>query len=168
MASSLVVFDESVIYLDTIMLYVFLRAEPQVRPILKGFFESVEQGRIAAYTSALTFDELAYRLLLAVIHDKYPGSPLDRLRAEEAALLSEFSPIIAPSLRLLRQLPNLRVLDVTAGDVDVMLDLMPRYALRPRDALHVVAMQKVGCEAIASNDPHFDRVPHLRRFEVVV
>ncbi len=69
---------------------------------------------------------------------------------------------------LLRQFPNLRVLDVTAGDVDVMLDLMPRYALRPRDALHVTAMQKVGCKAIASNDAHFDRVPHLRRFEVVV
>ncbi len=168
MAVSLVDFNESVVYLDTMMLYVFVRAEAKAKPILQSFFNSIEQGRITAYTSVLTFDELAYRLLLAAIRDKYPGSALDRLRDEEQKMVTEFHPAIMPTLRLLRQFPNLILLDVSADDADSMFDLMERYALRPRDALHVAAMQKAGCEAIASNDPHFDRVPSLRRFELVV
>ena len=116
----------------------------------------------------MTFDELAYRLLLAVIRDKYSGSPLDRLRDDEPTMLGDFYPAILPPLRLLRRFPNLRLIDVTPDDAEAMFDMMQHYTLRPRDALHVAAMQKVGCEAIASNDPHFDRVPQLRRFEVVV
>lgn len=43
----------------------------------------MQSGSLAAYTSVLTFDELGYRLLLALIKDNYPGSPLERLRDQE-------------------------------------------------------------------------------------
>lgn len=41
---------------------------------------------------------------------------------------------------------------------------MMQYHLRPRDALHWAAMQRVGCFDLASSDQRFDRIPHIRRF----
>ena len=50
-----------------------------IDPAVKPFFQRIERGELTAYTSALTFDELAYRLILALIKDCYSGSPLDQL-----------------------------------------------------------------------------------------
>ena len=120
-------FTGAAVYLDTMLPYALLRG---VEPAAKALFERIEQGALTAYTSALTFDELAYRLLLALIRDHYGGAPLDLLRADEVRLIAE------------------------------MVD----YAIRPRDALHYAAMQRVGCLDLASHDAHFDRIPLLRRF----
>jgi len=166
MSLSLSAFQSGMIYLDTMVLYTFLRVEDRIRPIIGSFFERIEMGAIAAYTSVLTFDELSYRLLLALIKDKYAGSPLDRLRAEEENMLREFAPLIIPKLQALQQFPHLYILDVTEGDLQTMLQNMLDYPLRPRDALHLAAMQKIGCWNLASNDAHFDAVPQVRRFVI--
>jgi len=55
--------------------------------------------------------------------------------------------------------PHLTVVDVTAFDVDLMNQAMTQYAIRPRDALHFAAMQRVACFDLASHDHHFDRIP---------
>jgi predicted nucleic acid-binding protein len=125
-------FTGAAVYLDTMLPYALLRG---VEPAAKAFFERIEQGALAAYTSALTFDELAYRLLLALIRDHYGGAPLDLLRADEVRLITEFAPAVAAQLQRLRCFPYL-------------------YA----------AMQRVGCLDLASHDAHFDRIPLLRRF----
>lgn len=156
-------FAGEAIYLDTMLPYVFLRS---IAPDTKPFFKRIERGEFLAYTSVLTFDELAFRLLLAFVKDRYSGSPLDHLRDEEVKMMAEFAPIVADLLRRLRAFPNLLVLDVTTPDLDVMNDAMTQYHLRPRDALHLAAMQRVGCVDLASNDLHFDRIPHLRRFTI--
>jgi len=46
----------------------------------------------------------------------------------------------------------------------VYLDTMIRYQLRPRCALHLAAMQRIGRFDLASNDAHFDRIPSIRRY----
>jgi predicted nucleic acid-binding protein len=40
------------------------------------------------------------------------------------------------------------------------------YHLRPRDALHLAAMQKCDCFDLVSHDPDFDRVPEVRRYKL--
>lgn len=166
MSRSLATFKQGPIYLDTMILYTFVRAETAVRPIIRPFFNAIEQGKIRAYTAVLTFDELAYRLTLATIRDKYNGSPLDRLRNEEQKMLSEVYPIIMPTLQSLRQFPNLQIVDIVAADLPTMYSLMEAHHLKPRDALHVAAMFKVNCQSIASNDAHFDQVSSLSRYEI--
>jgi predicted nucleic acid-binding protein len=42
--------------------------------------------------------------------------------------------------------------------------VIQQHHLRPRDALHLAAMQKVNCFALASNDADFDRVPIVERY----
>ncbi len=70
-----------------------------------------------AYTSVLTFDELAYRLVLAFIKDRYSGSPLERLRDEEEKILAEFAPQVSTLLPQLRAYAALTVLDVLAANL---------------------------------------------------
>ena len=41
---------------------------------------------------------------------------------------------------------------------------MSLYHLRPRDALHLAAMQKCGCFDLVSHDADLDRVPMVRRY----
>ena len=161
MTTPLSAFAGEVIYLDTMLPYMLLRG---VEPTVKPFFERIERGECLAYTSALTFDELAYRLLLAFIKDHYDGSPLERLRDEEEKMMAEFAPTVVTLLRRLRAYTHLIVLDVLASDLDAMDTAMEQYHLRPRDALHLAALQRASCLDLASNDHHFDRVPTVRRY----
>ena len=161
MTAPLSTFGANAIYLDTMLPYALLRG---IDPGAKTFFERIGRGELLAHTSALTFDELAYRLVLALIKSRYGGSPLDALRGDEEKLLAEFAPPVVTELRRLRELPNLVVLDVLAIDLETMNEAMTQFHVRPRDALHYAAMKRVGCLELASNDSHFDRIPTIRRY----
>jgi len=161
MESPLTSFKGEAIYLDTMLPYALLRG---VDPNVRQFFEQIRAGKWIAYTAILTFDELAYRFLLALIKDRYGSAPLDLLRANEAEYIAKFAPQIVAELERLRQLPNFQVLDVLASDLGLMADTMTKFHLRPRDALHYAAMVRVGCFNLASNDPHFDRIPTITRY----
>lgn len=161
MSADLSSFRGTRIYLDTMMPYAFLRG---VEAEIRLLFDRIERGEITAHTSVLTLDELAYRLLLALVRDRYDDSPLDRLRSDEARLVSEFYPVLLPRLADLAAFPNLSVESIGLADWAVASQVMERYGLRPRDALHVATMERLGCLDLASNDDHFDRVPGIRRF----
>jgi len=130
----------------------------------QAFFERVEAGALQAYTSVLTFDELAYRLILALVAERYGGLPLDVLREQEVTVLREIVPPVRTALEELTRLPNLHVVEVVADDLFVMTESMERCQLRPRDALHYAVMVRLGCLNIASRDAHFDRIPAVTRY----
>jgi hypothetical protein len=73
MSGSLQGFTGAAIYLDTMLPYALLRG---VDAAARTFFERIELGAVNAYTAALSFDELAYRLLLALIRDHYGGDAI--------------------------------------------------------------------------------------------
>ena len=166
MIVSLDEFAGAQIYVDTMLFYTLLRAEDRIRPIVQRFFSRIESGEILAYTSVLAFDELAYRLILGLIKDRYGGSPLEHLRAREADILKEMAPAIMPKLQSLRAFPNLAVTEITYRDIDAMLRNMLDYPLKPRDALHLATMQRLCCFDLASNDHHFDEIGEIRRFSI--
>lgn len=79
-------------------------------------------------------------------------------------MISEFYPQIAPRLARLRAFPNLSLVGITSSDLEMMDEGMSQYHLRPRDALHLAAMQKCGCFDLLSHDSDFDRVPRVQRY----
>ncbi|HSJ53431.1 MAG TPA: PIN domain-containing protein [Anaerolineae bacterium] len=133
-------------------------------PAARDLFARIEAAALQAYTSVLTFDELTYRMLLALIRDHHGGSPLEQLRHNEKQLIAQFYPEIAPHLTRLRTFPNLFLIEVTSTDLTAMDEAMHLYHLRPRDALHLAAMRKSDCFNLVSHDPDFDRVPHVQRY----
>lgn len=149
------------IYLDTMVFYAVLRACHRSAHVL---LKQIEAGVYHAYTIALTFDELAYRMLLALIRDKYGKSPQDHLRQNQGRVIAEFYPQIERLLHQLLLLPNLTVLDVTSADLIAMHRNYLTYHLLPRDALHLAAMQKVGCINLVSLDSDFEQIPGIQRY----
>ncbi|MFZ1755992.1 MAG: type II toxin-antitoxin system VapC family toxin [Caldilineaceae bacterium] len=153
--------DSSQIYLDTNTFYLLLRA---VTPQANELFGEIEQGGLYAYTSALTFDELAYRLLLALIRDVYGRSPLDRLRQNKSEMVAAFSSKVDDLLAEMIGYPHLTIVSVDAKDILAMRQNIKHFRLMPRDALHLAAMQKVGCFHLISQDSDFDHIPGITRY----
>lgn len=149
------------LYLDTMVFHALLRANNDAARVL---FKAIEAGQYRAYTAALTFNELAYRMLLSLIRDKYGKSPQDRLRQDRQGMVNEFYAHIETRLTQLQLLLHLVVLDITATDLTTMHRNCITYHLLPRDALHLAAMQKVGCTALVSLDSDFDRVQGIQRY----
>ena len=156
-------FSGSELYLDTMIFYAFLRG---LGSSVRDLFDRIELGKLQACTSVVTFDELTYRTLLALIRDHYSGSPLDRLRDQETEMIAEFYPQLAPHLHRLRTFPNLFLIDVASSDLERMDRVISIHHLRPRDALHLAAMEKRGCLNLVSNDSDFDRVPDICRYNL--
>jgi predicted nucleic acid-binding protein len=161
MSKLLTSFTGTTLYLDTMIPYALLRGLDHAA---RDLFARIEAAELRAYTSVLTFDELAYRMMLALIRDHTGVSPFEQLRDNEAQMIARFYPQIAPHLAHLRTFPNLLLVDVTSSDLAVMDEAMRLYHLRPRDALHLAAMQKAGCFDLVSHDADFDRVPQVRRY----
>jgi predicted nucleic acid-binding protein len=79
-------------------------------------------------------------------------------------MIEEFYPRLAPHMQQLRTFPNLILLEVAPADLDAMDEAMLTYHLRPRDALHLAAMQNCEYLDLLSQDPDFDRVPTVHRY----
>ena len=156
-------FQEGDIYLDTNFLYHFLRPIPEYRREILAFFQRVEEGKIRSFTCVNTFDELTYRILLAVIKDKYGGNPIESLRKRRRTMLEEFYPRVQEVPLLLKSLPNLEVLPVTKTELSRMVDDLTSVILLPRDALHLAVMKNHGVHYIASDDKDFDDIEGIER-----
>ncbi|MEZ4659324.1 MAG: type II toxin-antitoxin system VapC family toxin [Caldilineaceae bacterium] len=154
-------FTGDTIYLDTMVFHAVLRAS---NTLARTLLKQIANGQYQAYTATLTFDELAYRMLLSLIRDKYGKSPQDRLRQDQAGMIGEFYPQIEEQLSQLQLLPNLNIVDMTANDIRVMHQNCIAYALLPRDALHLAIMQRVNCGALLSEDSDFDNIVGIDRY----
>jgi predicted nucleic acid-binding protein len=68
------------VYVDTNILYMYLRVDPAHLPAIKVFLSRIVRGQIEAFVSVPVLDKLFYRLLLARVKDATNRNPLDVLR----------------------------------------------------------------------------------------
>jgi len=155
------------VYVDTNVLYMYLRADVVHLPIIQTFFRRVIRGDIEAIVGVPVLDELSYRLLLARLRDEQGRNPLDALREDLVGAIENHGPLIRNAIEQFLSLPNISVASAERVDGKRMLDNMIEYKLLPRDALHVAIMQRLGIELIASDDMDFDRVQGLKRLWVI-
>ncbi|MEJ2556823.1 MAG: type II toxin-antitoxin system VapC family toxin [Anaerolineae bacterium] len=155
------------IYVDTNVLYMYLRADPDHLPTIKVFLERVVRGEILAFVSVPVLDELFYRLLLARVREATDRNPLDLLREDLAGAIAAHGRIIETAMRKFVALPNLNLVGVETTDFNRMLDCVVTFSLLPRDALHVAIIQRLGLTTIASDDTDFDRIEGLERHWVI-
>lgn len=159
--------SQGVVYVDTNVLYMYLRADPLHVAAIELFLKRVVRGEIVAYVSLLVVDELYYRLLLALVKEDTGRNPLDVLRKDLPGTIVKYGREITIALRKLMALPNIILVGVEPSDFEAMLENITRFALLPRDAVHVTLMQRLGISAIASDDADFDRVVGMERHWII-
>ncbi len=104
--------------------------------------EALAEGKLRGLTCTLTIDEVLW------IMWKSAGK---EVAAEWTKRLLEF--------------PNLKVVDTRAYDMRKALNLVEKYDLKPRDAIHAACSLNRGVYTIISDDADFDVIQELTRFD---
>ncbi|TLN14042.1 type II toxin-antitoxin system VapC family toxin [bacterium] len=128
------------LYLDAnVFVYAALNQE-EVGDRARSLLKKVQEGKLRAASSALTFDELVWAV-------RRYRSLEDAATAGEAFL----------------NMPSLDLVEVNGDLLSSALELIRRYQLDPRDAIHAASAMLENAEMIVSTDEHFDRVKEVRR-----
>ena len=106
----------------------------------RSLLKEIEQGKVLAASSALTFDELVWAV-------KKHRSLEDATFAGEAFL----------------NMTGLKIVDVNEDLLALALELIRRYHLQPRDSIHAASALREKAETVISTDEDFDRLKEVRR-----
>lgn len=151
-------------YLDANYLYVHLRSPQQTLAEIEGWRSRVleELDGDSGVVSALVFDELAYRLVLAWLRDDGDPDPLSTYRSHATAVMRSMRRRLTTTWRAIDDL-HLELQTTDLATVDQAKGLMASPGLAPRDAFHAAHALGATCATIVSSDPAFDRVRGLTR-----
>lgn len=64
------------------------------------------------------------------------------------------------------ELPNLAVEDATSDIVLKGLEIVEKYGLRPRDAIHVATMIEKNIKEIVTEDPDFKKINEIKSYSM--
>jgi len=131
------------IYLDSnIFIYATLNMKPGAIECIK-VLENVVNKRIDACTSVLTWDEFFHSIR------KNLGS----------------SYAISESEKFLKFL-NLKFISADTNTITLAQQLIKKYNLKPRDAIHAATAIINKCDSIISDDPDFDKIKEIKRLKI--
>ena len=108
----------------------------------KDFLFKIAQGDVEACTATITWDEIAW-----VIRKLFGFE----LSAEASKKLLAF--------------PNLKLLGIRKSTVFKAQELMEKYKMKPRDAIHAATALENKITEIVSFDKDFDEVKEIKRIE---
>lgn len=100
----------------------------------------IEKGRITAYTSTLTWDEVVWVV----------RKTLGRADSVEAG-------------KKLLSFPNLRFIPASEEIARSAQGLVADWDLAPRDAIHLASALSRGADVVVSDDPDFDVLKRMKR-----
>jgi predicted nucleic acid-binding protein len=152
-------------YLDTNFIYAHLRTKrgETSGPVAAWRAHVLEEMDDSGGTiSALVYDELAYRLVLAWLRDDGDGDPLSIYRSEPHKTMQTMRRRLSATWRAVESL-SLALQPTEQAVIERAKSLMGRPGLSPRDAFHAAHALIAGCDSVASSDAAFDLVPGLRR-----
>ena len=127
-------------YLDSNLVIYAILDGTGVGDWARGVMECVQNGVLPACTSFLTFDEVFYKV------KKVKGTG-----------------IAVKNLEAFLAIPNMRFIDVNGTVIWRALELIRKYNIIPRDAIHAATAFVVGAETIFSQDNNFDGIKGLKR-----
>jgi len=127
------------IYLDSnVFIYATVNTA-EVGEKARSLLQRIQQGEERAETSALTFDEVFW--------------VVKKLNFESAF----------EACQALLNFPNLEIVSVNKKLAMSALQIIKKYRLAPRDAIHAATAMATKAEIVVSTDIHFDKIKGLKR-----
>ncbi|MEK6850201.1 MAG: type II toxin-antitoxin system VapC family toxin [Nanoarchaeota archaeon] len=131
------------IYLDAnIFLYPHSGEGPKAKACI-AILKNLSENKINAFTSSLTWDEINYALR--------------KILGKEKAIEQS---------RIFLETPNLVFLKVDEETINVAQDIIEKYAINPRDAIHAATAIINKAEGIVTDDSDFDKIKELKRVKI--
>ena len=127
-------------YLDANIFILAAGSRSEIGEKARKFLQNLQAGRERAFTSALTFDEVVWKV----------------------SQIRNFDDALAAGSNLIK-MSNLIFLDVNINIISKSLDLMRLYKLYPRDAIHAASALNNNIYEIISEDKDFDNIRGLDR-----
>ncbi|MBI4176320.1 MAG: type II toxin-antitoxin system VapC family toxin [Candidatus Aenigmarchaeota archaeon] len=109
----------------------------------KSLLIEIAEGRMPAYTSTLTWDELVWAI--------------SKLSGKEKANVEG---------RKFMEFPNLRFVPADFQIISEAQRLMEKYGIRPRDAIHASSALSKGLNKMVSEDADFDSIREIKRISL--
>lgn len=144
---------------------IFLHHAFGANNVSADFLKKVESTNIKAYTSALVMEELTFKLLIQSASNFMDGVTLEKAKKllKDRKKRDKVMGPVEKYIGYINTLKDfgLRVLDLTAKDMDVSLEKIKRYGLITADAAHLAVMERKGIKHIASSDRDFYSVDDI-------
>lgn len=152
------------VFLDANILVYHFGPHPTFGTACNQLVQRVENQELLGFTSASVLSEAAHHLMTleAASLFGWPSKIVQRLKQNPANLqqLIRFRQALEEIQKL-----GIQVLTIPASLVITAAAISQQTGLLSNDALIVGVMQLNGLTNLASNDPDFDRVPGITRFE---
>jgi predicted nucleic acid-binding protein len=154
----------SSVFLDANVFVYYAEPHPTFGPACRQLLLRIENHELQGFTSSAILASVAHRIMtleaVAVFQRSMKGIArwLKRHPAEIQQLSRHKQVLDDISLM------SIQVLTVSGSQVSLAADVSGQYGLLTDDALVVTVMRQHGLQALASNDPDFDRVPGLTRY----
>ncbi len=126
----------------------------------KDYSEKLKGGKTVLVMSNLGLDEIWYVLLKLFAMKDYGKNWQKTLKKEPDAVKS-YSEEIEKYTLLLLEIPNLLLAEISVDQTMLSLNLMKKYGLFPRDAIHAAAAIASRIENIITTDSDFKRIEDL-------
>ena len=127
-------------YLDSNLVIYAMLDETDIGDWTRKVLENVQNEKMSACTSFLTFDEVFYKV--------------NKIKGTEIAL---------KNLEAFLTMPNMRFFNVDDSVIWRSLELIREYKILPRDAIHAATALIAGAETIYSEDGDFDKIKGMKR-----
>ncbi len=129
-----------IIYLDA-NVFIYTALSEEEGKTSSKILNHVENGDIRAATSSLTLDEVVW------VISKFRNKKIAISAAKDVLLMQ-----------------NLRILSVTEDTIRSSLDIMEKYNLDPRDAIHSASALEHSIFSIVSSDSDFKNINEINYF----
>lgn len=130
-------------YLDTTAFTYAILYDDEKAIKCKSFMKKVAKGIVVGFTSVITWDEVVYTI------KKTLGK---EIASEESRKFLNF--------------PNLRLIKLDKNILQKAHELIQKYSLNPRDAIHISTAIISDIQDIISDDNDFDNIEEIRRIRL--
>lgn len=131
------------IYLDSNIFIFAALNDDEKGEKCRELIKKIREGKEKAATSALTFDEIVWKV--------------KKTKGNDAALIVG---------KTILEMQNLIILEVNGTVLWEAYNLIKNYDLDPRDSIHAACAIVNGIFTIVSEDPDFDKLKELNRKDI--
>jgi len=151
----------SLAYVDPSFFINLLVKDSKYHQECKEFSKKLKEEETVLILSNLGLDEIWYVILKLEAEKEYGDDAINKLR--DPKIVKEYAAEVKDYTERLTNIPRLFFIEITTEQTFQARDLIARYGLLPRDAIHLAATMS-GIDNLITTDKDFNRIKKIDVF----